>query len=59
MAEIEIIYVVEEPVDKRKMLRAPWRTTILEDGTKNIIKDQRTRFIIRNIMMRYAKIKKR
>jgi len=29
--------VVEEPVekiDKRKILRAPWRTTILEDGTK-------------------------
>ena len=50
-----------EPVeknDKRRILRAPWRTTILEDGTKNVIKDQRTRFIIRNIMMRYAKIKK-
>ena len=29
--------VEEEPVDKidkRKILRAPWRTTILEDGTK-------------------------
>ena len=26
--------MVEEPVDKRKILRAPWRTTILEDGTK-------------------------
>ena len=28
--------VEEEPVekiDKRKILRAPWRTTILEDGT--------------------------
>ena len=46
-----------EKIDKRKILRAPWRTTILEDGTKNITKDQQTRFIIKNIMIRYAKIK--
>ena len=46
-----------EPV-KRKLLRAPWRTTILEDGTKNIIINQQIRFIFKNIMMRKGKKKK-
>ena len=46
-----------EKNDKRKILRALWRTTILEDGTKHIIKNHATRFTIRSIMMRNVKKK--
>ena len=45
-----------EKIDKRKILRALWRTTILEDGTIKYNKNHATRFIIKHIMMRNVKL---
>ena len=51
--------VEEEPVekiDKQKFLRELWRTTILEDGTKNTMTAHVIHFILRNIMTRNVKL---